>query len=342
MGRRRQRVRRLHGQPLVLRRRSRAGRDRRRRRRPAAHAGRLLVLRPVHERAGRRAGRAASSGLSPLDDPRVFFCGSGSEAVDTVDEARPAGPRAGRSPGADAHHQPGARLPRHQPRRHQRAGHRAEPGRLGAAGPRGRPGAERRRRGPGRADGRAGRRGRRRHHRAGAGRRGRLPARPRLPAELRRLCDHHGALPRVRRGDHRVRPPRPLVRRRPLRRRARSHDVRQGRHVGLPASRRRDRRTGRCATRWSPTRPSCSATATRTPATPPPARPGWPTSSVMEREALPAAAAAIGSALGDGPAGARRRRRRSPRPAATARCGRPGCGPTRTPWPCATGCSPAA
>ena len=43
-----QRVRRRHGQPVVLRRRPRARRDRRRRRRPAAHDRRLLVLRPVH------------------------------------------------------------------------------------------------------------------------------------------------------------------------------------------------------------------------------------------------------------------------------------------------------
>ena len=61
LGHRRQRVRRRDGQPVVLRRRPRARRDRRRRRRPAAHDRRLLLLRPVLQRAGRRARRARSS-----------------------------------------------------------------------------------------------------------------------------------------------------------------------------------------------------------------------------------------------------------------------------------------
>ena len=59
VGRRRPRARRRDGQPVVLRRRPRSGRDRRRGRRAAAHARRVLVLRPVHQRAGRRAGRGA-------------------------------------------------------------------------------------------------------------------------------------------------------------------------------------------------------------------------------------------------------------------------------------------
>ena len=52
---------------------------------------------------------------------------------------------------------------------------------------------------------------------------------------LRRLCDQHGAYLDHGRGDLRLRPPRPLVRQRLLRRPARPDHLRQGRDVGLRA-----------------------------------------------------------------------------------------------------------
>ena len=176
VGRRRHRVRRRDGQPVVLRRRPRTGRDRRRRRRPARHPRRLLLLRAVHQPTGRRArrpgGRADADRLGPGLLLRVRL-GSGRHG----DEAVPAHPRPRRAARAHPRHQPRARLPRHQLRRDERPGDRAQPGRVGPAGARCRAGAERRRRGDRRADGRAPRRGRRRARRAGAGCRRGVPAR---------------------------------------------------------------------------------------------------------------------------------------------------------------------
>ena len=72
--------------------------------------------------------------------------------------------------------QPPARLPRHEPRRHERPGHRPEQAGVGSARPGDRAGAERRPRARRRADGRAGGGGG--DHRAGPGRRRRVPATP--------------------------------------------------------------------------------------------------------------------------------------------------------------------
>ena len=56
---------------------------------------------------------------------------------------------------------------------------------------------------------------------------------------VRELCDRHGILLDRRRGDVRLRPHRPVVRGRPLERRARPHDDGQGPDVGLRAARAR-------------------------------------------------------------------------------------------------------
>ena len=105
-------------------------------------------------------------------------------------------------------------------------------------------------------------------------------------AGLRRLCDQHGAYLDHGRGDLRLRPPRPLVRQRLLRRPARPHHLRQGRHLGLRAPRRGARRLGGPRGRSKPTRRSGSATATRTRATPRPARPAWRPMAITVREGL--------------------------------------------------------
>ena len=173
-----QRVRRRHGQPVVLRRRPRPRRDRRRRRRPAAHDRRLLVLRAVLQRAGRRARRA----LVELDaDPRrpgvLLRLRLGGRRHG--DEAGPPGPGPGRAPGADARSSAAARgyhgatsaapAPRASPLNRDGWGPLVpdvvqvpsdDTEALAAA------------------DGRARRRDRRRHHRAGAGRRRRASRPP--------------------------------------------------------------------------------------------------------------------------------------------------------------------
>ncbi len=84
MGQRRQRADRRDGQPLVLQRRSRQGRDRRR--------GRATQIRTIESYscfdpftnapADALAERIAA--LTPVPDARVFFAGSGSEAVDSA------------------------------------------------------------------------------------------------------------------------------------------------------------------------------------------------------------------------------------------------------------------
>ena len=106
VGRRRQRVRRRHGQPVVLRRR------------PRPHARSPTPWAPSWARSPptRASSRSptspptswpsASSGLTPIPDARVFFCGSGIRGHRHGDQAGPPGPDAGRAPGADARHQP--------------------------------------------------------------------------------------------------------------------------------------------------------------------------------------------------------------------------------------------
>jgi adenosylmethionine-8-amino-7-oxononanoate aminotransferase len=93
-------------------------------------------------------------------------------------------------------------------------------------------------------------------------------------------------------------------------------------------------------TRWRPTPPTCCAMATRTPATPrraPPAWPTWPSWSARISSAA-AGASAIDSVPGctRSPPTAR-----STTPGATERCGRRGSGPSRMRSRCATPCSPA-
>ena len=133
-------------------------------------------------------------------------------------------------------------------------------------------------------------------------RRGDRPDRRRQRGRVLRRADHRrrrrddparrlprpraGDLPRARgaarprRGDHRVRPHRRVVRDRALRPLARPDHRREGHHVGVHPARRRDRLVarrravlGRGHARTS------SATASRTPGTRPPARSGWRTST---------------------------------------------------------------
>ncbi len=66
--------------------------------------------------------------------------------------------------------------------------------------------------------------------------------RPGYLAETRRLCDQHGALLIFDEVITGFRADGVVVRRRALRRHAGPHHVRQGRHVGVPAARRCDRR----------------------------------------------------------------------------------------------------
>ena len=99
------------------------------------------------------------------------------------------------------------------------------------------------------ADGRARRHGRRRADRAGAGRRRHLPAGRPVPAAAASAVRSARRVPDLRRGHHRLRPARFVVRRAALRRPARPGDLRQGGHQRLPTARwgvRRARAAG-CA-----------------------------------------------------------------------------------------------
>ena len=160
---------------------------------------------------------------------------------------------------------------------------------------------------------------------------------------LRKLCDQHGAYLDVRRGHHRLRPHRQLVRRPPLRRDARLRDVRQGGHLRLHPARRRVRRRSPRPRRWSPIpTSSCCHGFTYS---------GHPTACAAGlknlRDHPPRRSRRAGQAhrrpAGRRPAGTRRRRRRSITFVASAACGRSACDPTRMPRRCATTCStPAA
>ena len=79
----------------------------------------------TNEPADRLAEKLVS--LTAIPDARVFFCGSGSEAIDTAMKlARLAHVMAGH-PERTLIVSRGPRLSRHQLRRHERAGHRPEP-----------------------------------------------------------------------------------------------------------------------------------------------------------------------------------------------------------------------
>ena len=298
---RRHRADRRHGQPVVLQRRPRPARHRRRRRRADRRRSRPT---PASSRSPTRRPTSwptALAELSPIPSSRVFLCGSGSEAVDTAIKLARLAHAPRRRPEAHRRHQPrsaattartsAAPAPRASSRTAQGWGPlvpdivqapaddiealsvlMAERGDEVAAvliEPV-----------------------------QGAG--GVFPPPPGYLAEARALCDRHGALlvfDEVITGFGRLGH---VVRRRGVRRRARHDHVRQGGDVGIPAGRRRDRRAARCASRWSPTTASSSATATRTPVTPRPAPRRCATSTCSSDEALLARAEPLGKRLAAG------------------------------------------
>ncbi len=244
----------------------------------------------------------SSSTIAPMPDARVFFTCSGSEAVDTAMKLARLAHVAGRpARNGTLIISPRPRLPRHQLRRHERAGHRAQPGGLG--------------------------------HRSspdvvqvpgddlealatlmaergdevaavitepvqGAG--GVYPPTEGYLAGLRRLCDHHGALlifDEVITGFGRLGT---WFAAHHYGVAARPDDVRQGGDVGLPAARRGVRRAGRPRRRSRPTPTTCCATATRTRATRRRARPALANLAIIEREGLRRAGDARRGTTGDG------------------------------------------
>jgi hypothetical protein len=261
----RRRLARLH--PDVLLRRQRAGhrRPRRgsgggRRRRQAVPRRHLVAVghdaRPPGARARRRAGRPAGPGRphdharqrQPRRDRAVGGAGRGGAGRRTarplrVGRRRRGGAGAeGRLPvlgeprrGRTYHlRRPRRRVPRRHRRlavgRRRRLRHRpvrpaALPGRPGPHG-----------RGRGHDRGRAGRRaGRRRRRAAGAGRGGHDPPLPRCVAPAGRGVPGGGRAARRRRGRHRLRPHRHVVRLGAVRAPSRRPRPRQGDHRGLPA-----------------------------------------------------------------------------------------------------------
>ena len=298
LGRRRQRVRRRHGQPLVRQRRLRPGRDRRRRRRADDRAARYHSFDPFTNGPPTRS----LSGLraSPRCPTRAGLprC-SGSEAVDSAHEAGPRGAHPGRSPRADARRQP------------RRGYHGVTYGGTSAQGipatGRVRPAApttfgtspRRRHRGMGIAL----RRARATRWPPSSPSRCRAPAACYPPPEgyltgLRRLCDDHGAfliLDEVicafgRLGEWfgaSTTGSRPTSSRSP----------RGSPRATCPSAGSCSGR--RCTSRWRPTRRSCCATATPTRATRRARPPAWPTSTSSRPRAC-STGHVVGARLGAG------------------------------------------
>ena len=241
LGRRRQRVPRRHRRPLVRERRSRPRGDRGRgRRRSCARSPRITssATTPTSPRSNWRA-RVAE--LSPVPDAAVFFGSGGGEAIDTAAKIVRRYWALVRAARADGDRLAPLRLSRHERLRHLALG---DPGRARRL----RPARRRRRRGRPRRPGRPRPRPRRaRRPRRGLRRRADDRRRRRDPAAGRLLARGRADLPRarrapdLRRGDLRLRPPRPLVRLRALRLHARPDHVREGDQLRLRAARRRGR-----------------------------------------------------------------------------------------------------
>ena len=181
-----------------------------------AHDRGLLVLRPVHQRA--RPTQLAETLVALTPDarrPRVLLPARAREAVDSAMKLARLAHVPGRPPRAHADHlaataaitapTTAARAPRASPRTRRATG-RSSPTSCRCR-------ATTSRRWPSLMAEHA-ERDRRRAHRAGAGRRRRLPAGRRLPRRAAPAVRPARRVPDLRRGDHRVRPPRHVVRRR--------------------------------------------------------------------------------------------------------------------------------
>ena len=226
---RRARVPRRAGQPLVLQRRLRPDRARGRRCRADARDRRLPDLRVLQQPAGRGAlppdrGAGADAGRQGLPDPRRRL-GRGRHGRQAGQGLLAGGRRADQA----GHHLADARLSRDERLRHLARRHPAADRAVRAAGRPGRAGALGRPGGAGEDD-RAARRqpGGRVLLRAGDRRRRCLPAARGLPVSGPRDLPAARRAVRRRRGDHRLRPGRRVVRQRPVRPRPRpDHDARR-------------------------------------------------------------------------------------------------------------------
>ena len=219
---------------------------------------------------------------SPLDDARVFFTSGGAESIESASKlARRFFSLTGEPERTDSDLAP-ARLPR-------RRRLRDEPGRARTCSARASsapvPRRPARRLGLGGRAARRDRPGRRRARggvllRAGDRRGRRARSAARLPRRGARDLPRRRLPARRRRGDHELRPLRPLVRERALRARSRPDRVREGLDLRLPAARRRDRlRYGSPSRSGSRAAASSSGTATRTRGTPRSRRRRTPTST---------------------------------------------------------------